>query len=213
MSGRNWTKREVAILRREYPHRSTARVARKLRRSVKAVYLRAHFEGLTKTAVYLSSDQSGRLSKLDQRGRAYRFQKGHKTWNKGLSVDIGGKETRFRKGHMPQTWRPVGSERIDSDGILWRKVNDTRDKAADWRPVHVLIWESAHGPLPRGRFVVFADRNRRNFAVSNLISVTRAENMQRNTCHRYPKAVARLIQLRGALNRQINKRERNGQHP
>jgi hypothetical protein len=32
--------------------------------------------------------------------------------------------------------------------------------------------------------------------------------MARNTLHRYPKPIAQAIQLRGALNRQINKRVR-----
>lgn len=199
------------ILRREYPHKPTTRVARKLRRSLSATYQRARIEGLSKSSAYLASVDSGRLRAMDARGRAYRFQKGHKTWNKGLSVDIGGKETRFQTGHRPQTWRPIGSERIDRDGILWRKVSDTRDKRADWKAVHVLVWEAEHGPLPVGKFVVFADRDRRNFDPSNLLAVTRAENMRRNTYHRYPKEVARLIQLRGALNRQINKRERHAQ--
>lgn len=208
MSGRDWTHREIAVLRRMYPDMPTPRIARRLRRSLTATYQRARIEGLSKSPKYLASVESGRLRAMDQRGRAYRFQKGHKTWNKGLSVDIGGKESRFTKGHRPQTWRPIGSERTDRDGILWRKVSDTGNKRADWQPVHVLIWEAANGPLQRGKFVVFADRNQKNFDPANLIAVTRAENMRRNTYHRYPKEIARLIQLRGVLNRQINKRER-----
>lgn len=208
---RKWTARELRRLRRDYPHMPTSRVARALRRSLTATYQRARILGLTKSAVYLASVESGRLSAMNPRGSAYRFQKGHKTWNKGLSVDIGGNGTRFTAGHRPQTWRPVGSERIDRDGILWRKVSDTRNKRADWQAVHVLTWEAINGPLPRGKFVVFADRNQRNFDPANLLAVTRAENMRRNTYHRYPKEVARLIQLRGALNRQINKRERDAQ--
>lgn len=205
----NWTTKQLTILRREYPHRHTERVARMVRHSLSATYQRALKEGLRKTAVYLAGIDSGRLSKLNQKGRAYRFQKGHKTWNKGLSVDIGGEATRFQAGHRPQTWRPIGSERIDRDGILWRKVSDTRDRRSDWKAVHVMIWEAEHGPLPAGKFVVFADRNQKNFDPSNLVAVTRSENMRRNTYHRYPKEVARLIQLRGALNRQIHKRERH----
>lgn len=210
MSGGRWTRRELTTLRRMYSDTPTNRIARRLRRSLSSTYQRARIEGLSKSAEYLASDVSGRLNKFSAAGRVYRFRKGHKTWNKGLSVDIGGKETRFSKGHRPQTWRPVGSERIDRDGILWRKVSDTR-KRTDWKAVHVMAWEALNGPLPRGKFVVFADRNQRNFAPSNLLAVTRAENMQRNTCHRYPKEIARLIQLRGALNRQINKRERHAE--
>lgn len=206
---RVWTKSELRLLRRQYPDRQTKQIAAALGRSLTATYQRALIEGLSKSVAYLASAASGRLSKLSETGRVYRFQKGHRTWNKGLSIDIGGKETRFTKGHMPQTWRPVGSERVDTDGILWRKVSDTRNRRSDWQAVHVLTWEATNEPLPRGKFVIFADRNRRNFEPANLLAVTRGENMQRNTCHRYPREVARLIQLRGALNRQINKRERS----
>jgi hypothetical protein len=159
----------------------------------------------------MSSESSGRLK--GERGSAYRFQFGHKTWNAGMKgLQIGGEQTRFTAGHRPQTWRPIGSERTDKDGILWRKVSDTRNRSADWKPVHVLIWESVNGPLPSGKFVVFADYNRSNFDPSNLLAVTRAENMHRNGLYsRYPKPIARLIQLRGALNRQIKKRERHAQ--
>lgn len=41
--------------------------------------------------------------------------------------------------------------------------------------------------------------------------ITRQELMKRNTLHRYPKPIAQLIQLRGALNRQINKRDRRAE--
>jgi len=209
VSGRRWTQRQLEILHLEYPNRSTAHVARRVGHTLSSTYQYARRLGLRKSAAYLASEASGQLRKGSQAGSAHRFTKGHQTWNKGLSVDIGGKETRFAKGHMPQTWRPLGSERIDTDGILWRKVSDTRNKRIDWQAVHVLIWEAANGPLPRGKFVIFADRNQRNFDPANLLAVTRAENMQRNTCHRYPKEVARLIQLKGALQRQINKRERS----
>lgn len=64
-----------------------------------------------------------------------------------------------------------------------------------------------NGPLPAGYIVVFADRNNRNFAPSNLEAVTRAENMRRNSyLTRYPKDVADLIRMRGVLNRKINNR-------
>jgi hypothetical protein len=34
--------------------------------------------------------------------------------------------------------------------------------------------------------------------------MSRAESMRRNSYHNYPKELAQLIQLRGALNRKIN---------
>lgn len=207
---RPWTQDELSTLRREYPHQPTASIAASLGRSSSSVYNAAFNLGLMKTAEYLASDHSGRVTKLTAGGNRHRFLKGHATWNKGMrGLDIGGKETRFPAGNMPHNHRPVGSERTDRDGILWRKVSDTRNKKADWRAVHVTRWEEVNGPLPADKIVVFADGNRSNFDPSNLLALTRPELMKRNTVHRYPKEIARLIQLRGALNRQINKRGRD----
>lgn len=43
--------------------------------------------------------------------------------------------------------------------------------------------------------------------IENLEKVTRAEHLRRNWHDRYPLAIKRMVQLRGALQRQINKRE------
>lgn len=209
---RPWTNAELTKLRREYPDRQTRPIARELSRSESSVYQRAVKLGLRKSASYLASPEAHRLNGVI--GGAHRFAKGHATWNKGASWTAGGKsaETRFRKGSRPQTWRPIGSERVDADGILWRKVSDTGDKKADWKAAHVLAWESVNGPLPVGKVVIFADGNRRNLDPGNLLALTRPELMHRNSCHtRYPKEICQLIQLRGAVNRQIRKRERNAE--
>lgn len=208
MGKHEWTTAELRTLDREYPRRSTAAVAEMLGLRLSQVYNMAFVRGLKKTPEYLASVESGRLRKLDERGRQHRFQPGHKTWNAGLKgIDIGGKETRFKRGNCPHNRRPIGSERLDKDGYLYRKVSDTRVKRIDWRAVHVIEWERANGPLPKGKFVIFADGNRSNFEPSNLIAVTRAELMERNTVQRFPTELRRVIQLRGALNRQIRKRQ------
>ena len=41
--------------------------------------------------------------------------------------------------------------------------------------------------------------------------ISRAENMKRNSYHRYGKEIASLVQLRGAINRQINKRSKKNE--
>lgn len=206
-----WTKSELLTLRRQYPDRPTILIAATLRRSLTSVYQRALIEGLHKSAAYLASDASGRLTKLTTAGRVHRFPKGQPAWNKGMKgLQIGGTATRFKAGNRPQTWRPIGSERVDKDGIRQRKISDTGDKRKDWAGLHVLMWEKANGPVPRGRILIFKDRNQAHLELENLELVTRAELMRRNSYHtRYPKEIARLIQLKGALQRQINKREQH----
>lgn len=187
-----WTAASIRKLRRLYPNTENAAIGKRLRRTWSAVQNMANKLGLKKTAGFRS-------------GPDCRFQKGMVPWNLGKTGYMGANSTTFRKGHRPQTWRPVGSERVNRYGVLARKVANP----GRWRPVKDLLWISANGRIPRGRFVVHKDRDRTNFKLSNLVLVNRVENMMRNTYHRYPKDIARLIQLRGALNRQINKRAGN----
>src|SRR5690606_20810484 len=129
------------------------------------------------------------------------------TWNKGKPHNPPGSEVgRFERGNKPWTWLPVGTERVEKDGILMRKVSDTGHRRKDWRPVHVLKWERYRGPVAEGHIVVFLNRDKRDFSIRNLACITRAENIQRNSVHRLPKELADLVQLVGALNRQINAR-------
>jgi hypothetical protein len=205
-----WTPEERAKLKALYADMTAEEVASELGRSVSSVRNQVFLLGLEKSDDFLASAKSGRIGKLLDRGFAHRFHKGFTPWNKGMKgLQIGGTETRFRKGHRPQTWRPVGSERVDKDGITLVKVSDTGVKKDDWRAVHVIAWEMVNGKLPRNKIVIFNDGNRDNFDPSNLIAVTRQELMQRNTVHRFPTELRRVIQLRGALNRQIRKRRQH----
>jgi hypothetical protein len=202
---RYWKQEEEANLREIYATTLTAELCAMFDRSIKCIYNKAVSMGLKKSPELIRAQAVERLT--GPKSVANRFQKGCATWNKGMKgLDIGGKETRFKPGNFPQTWKPIGSERIDSDGYVYRKVSDTRNKKVDWVMVHVLLWEQHNGPVPAGCAVVFKDGDKKNIDIENLECITRAELMRRNTVHRLPKELAELIQLRGALNRQINRR-------
>lgn len=211
---RRWTDSEIELLTRLYPDTPTAEIASKLGMSVKRVYSNAALLGLKKSDAYLASPAAYRLRSGDNVGASTRFQKGHTTWNKGMKgLDIGGKNTRFKPGHRSgkaqELYRPIGAERISKDGYLQRKVNDGMPLQKRWRGVHILVWEEANGPLPKGHAVVFKDGNKQHITLDNLELVTRGELMRRNSYHtNYPKEVAQLVQLRGAITRKINKRSK-----
>jgi hypothetical protein len=204
---RYWTRAETSRLRKLYPHHPTADVAKMLGRTLPATYGRAAQLGLAKTAAYLASPAAHRLDGV--KGMGTRFQKGHKTWNTGLHYKAGGRSklTRFKKGHIPRNWKAVGSTRINSEGYRDIKITDLGRGALDWRGLHRLNWIAVHGPIPKTHFLRFRDGDRLNAVVENLELVTRAEHLYRNYHGRYPLEVRRLVQLRGALNRQINRRE------
>ena len=141
-----------------------------------------------------------------------RFKSGHTPWNKGMKgLDIGGHATWFKKGHRGgkamYLYQPIGTERISKDGYLQRKINDDLPLQRRWRLVHLLVWEAANGPAPPNHAVVFKDGNKQNIVLDNLELISRAELMRRNSHHQYGPEVSKLVQLRGALTRQINKRK------
>lgn len=199
-SYRWWTQQEDERLTELYFDHKLADIAALMGRSISSVANRREKLGLERT-----EEQKARIG-------TGRFTKGHKTWNKGKKGWTPGgrsKETRFKPGQRSNTQRPIGAERNTIDGILLRKVSDTGHKLTDWRPVHVLTWEAEHGPVPDEHIVIFKDGDRRNFDISNLECITRAENMRRNSYHtNYPPEIVKLIQLRGVLTRKINKRSK-----
>lgn len=211
---RLWSKADDATLRRLYPDTSTSTLARQLRRSPAAVYVRANGMGLTKSAAYLAGPDSCRLRRGDGVGARFRFQKGHVPANKGLRRpgwapgDMS--RTQFvkgvRRGVAIKLYKSIGSERISKDGYLQRKVNDDLPLQRRWRGVHLILWEAAHGPLPKGHAITFRNGDKTDIRLDNLECITRRALMARNSVHNLPQPLAHTVQLLGALTRQIRKR-------
>lgn len=213
MSGKKWTSEEDADLRELYADTRTKVIAEKLGRTESSTFQRARNLGLKKSAAYLKTEASGRLS--GESSKAHRFPKGGAPWNKGMKgLNIGGEATRFKPGSRPHTWQPIGTEKLDKDGLLVRKVSDEGRRHERWKGLHVLTWEREKGLIPAGHIVVFKPGMKTNQAdeitIDRLECISRAENMRRNSYHNYPPEIAKAIQLIGAVNRQINKRAKDG---
>jgi hypothetical protein len=219
MNGRAWTEPELLRLRHFYPHIKTEYLAQVLGRALQTVYGKAMSLKLRKTPEYLASPDACRLRRDMQltRSVACRFRPGHVPANKGLrrpGYSPGRmRETQFKKGQMSgaaqRKWVPIGTEVTDDAGYLKRKVSDDHSKPSrfNWRYVHVLLWEAAHGPVPPGYALKFIDDNRGNVVLNNLCLVSRADLARLNVMwNRYPRALCEAIQLRGALNHRINRR-------
>jgi hypothetical protein len=216
VNGRAWSKSELRRLRHSYPRMKTESLARALGRPLSGVRSKANDLGLKKSPAYLGAMLRRVSTKLKESGRAHRFPKGHVPANKGLRRPGWApgrmRETQFKKGRQTQTWVPIGTEVIDDGGYLKRKVSDDRAKPSrfNWRHVHVLLWETAHGPVPPGYALKFIDDNRSNVVLNNLCLVSRADLARLNVMwNRYPRALCEVIQLRGALNRRINRRTKD----
>lgn len=209
-----WSDDDIALLTRLYPDTPTIDIAKQLGASIDRVYKKANSIGLRKSSEYMNSPAACRLRRGDNVGAASRFQKGHVTWNKGVKgIYIGGIATQFKPGRAPSeasNYKPIGSVRLSKDNYLECKVSDDQSvsPARRWIGMHRLVWEKVNGPIPAGHAVVFRKgmrtTNQHEITVDRLELISRADLMRRNTVHNYPPEIAKLVQLRGALIRQIN---------
>lgn len=210
MNGRPWTKEEQDILIALYPDHFACDIAERIGRGIRAVYARARKLGLYTSKEHMSI--VGREKSNHPRSVATRFKAGHIPANKGVKmppeVYAKVKPTMFRKGHMPINHRPVGTECVRGDGYTWVKVAEPNR----WRQKQRIIWEKHYGPIPKGYNVQFRNKDRKDFRLENLYIISRAEQMrnENSLIASYPKPLADIIRLKGVVNRQIHKAERNG---
>lgn len=214
---RRWTPIEEQLLRELYPDCTCAEVAALLGRSAASVYQAADRLDLTKSASFWVSDYSGRVQRGKQHPSmiAAQFKPGITSWNKGLNYQPGGRcaETQF-KPRQPEdsaNYRPIGSLRITRDGYLEQKMNDDPAlvPARRWVAVHRQVWEAAHGPIPAGHIVTFKPGCKTtelaSITIDKLECITRAEHARRNHPRSYSPELGRLVQLKGAITRQVNR--------
>lgn len=106
-------------------------------------------------------------------GRDTKFKKGQVAFNKGKSFYAGGKSilTQFKKGNIPANYKPIGSECITVDGYTKIKIGDPNK----WISKHIFLYEKAYGKVPKGSVIIFADGDKSNFNLDNLLCITRAQ--------------------------------------
>lgn len=208
-----WTDDERDTLRLRYPIERTEDIARDLGRSYQSVSSQAGLMGLRKTPEFMSAIAQVMSARAMAAGAKSQFKKGHVPWSAGKKGwKAGGRsaETRFKPGQPSRNWKPIGTEVKTEDGYWKRKVADDKTPGMgrrNWKFVHVLVWEEAHGPVPAGHCVWFKDGNRENTSLDNLELISRAEVARRNSIHRYGPEVESAIRLVGSVRRQITKRE------
>lgn len=109
-----------------------------------------------------------------------RFEKGHVPANKGKHPPTVGRmaETQFMKGHLPHNTKPIGYERINKDGYVEVKVKMRPSSPYcndNFIPKHRLLWEAENGPVPKGHKLIFADGDKTNISLDNLLLITDAQ--------------------------------------
>jgi transposase len=101
---------------------------------------------------------------------------------------------------------PAGKETVNSQGVTRVKISDN-----EWKPKHILIWEQINGKVPKGQCIIFADKNRFNFAPDNLIMVSKNELLRLNESMLYcqdkelTKTGIAIVKLQNALYKKSEK--------
>ena len=118
------------------------------------------------------------------------FKKGNVPLNKGKSwsewMPAASQEkcraTCFEKGEIhgaaAERLRDVDHESVREDGFVWVKVGDApaqtdAERMHRWKQRSHIVWETEHGPLPKGWNVIHADHDPTNDAPENLVAVPR----------------------------------------
>jgi hypothetical protein len=113
-------------------------------------------------------------------GRTGCFQPGAAPANKGQKMPYypNSAATRFKKGERRgvavKLYKPIGSERIDKNGYLERKIHDGMPLQSRWRAVHLVRWEAINGPLVKGFALKSLDGDKTNTDPANWTPIPRA---------------------------------------
>ncbi len=171
---RIFTEAQAAFIRRNIGKYNHTEIALRLNRRYRANF----------TGEQIHSFTANR--RIDS-GRTGYFPKGHVPWNAGTKGLMKPNSGNFKKGHIPANHRPIRSKRIDSkDGYVLIKVRERNPYTGTptrFKLKHVILWEKRHGPVPKGKIIIFRDGNKYNFRPENLVCISRSEHARLNQMH------------------------------
>lgn len=200
----NWTPEKDNTLRELFPATPSAQVAEVMGLTLSQVNCRAFVLGIKKNTEYKRSTQLKSIEQLMRKGVNYRFPKGNVPQNKGkkMSAELRSKcqHTFFTKGHKPHNTKYNGYERTNAEGYIEVRVGDKQ-----FIGKHRLLWEQANGPVPEGMCVIFADGDKTNFDLSNLVCVSRGDLAILNKQKKYGREIAENVLLLSKIKLKLKK--------
>ena len=210
----------IKKLKKRYPNEDTKELADELGLPIDRIYYIANKYGIKKSQEYLDNWRLSGRGRMIEHGKAHRFTKGHKSWNKDKSPkDYMPTEsyekiakTQFKKGGNPPNTKYDGAItlRHDKSGQNYYYI---RLAKAKWIPLHVKIYQDAYGPIPKKHIIVFKDRNTLNVTLENLECITRIQHMHRNSLHRLTPEIKQTIRVLTKLKKTIKNGKKQDQRP
>jgi hypothetical protein len=118
------------------------------------------------------------------------FTKNSNPWNKGLTLN-----PDLKQYQMPG----FGRIRKNRNGYLevWHQ--------GKFQVLSHIIWEKHHGkPVPHGMTLRYADGNKDNVDINNLVLTSRSEVIREHSFSNYPKEIREVHLINKEINRIIN---------
>ena len=85
--------------------------------------------------------------------------------------------TEYKQGQDAHNKLPVGSVRIRRESYTGRLIAWVKTAEPNvWRKRCRVVWESVHGPIPRGIIIHHVDRDPTNDSLDNLMALTRRQH-------------------------------------
>lgn len=129
-------------------------------------FLKQHSYGINTKELTNKFNKAFSLNKTQSAIRA--FKKDHNLKN--------GLDTTFKKGNISHNKKNIGSERLTKDGYILIKTAEPNI----WSLKHRVIYEKAHGKIPCNCKLIFADQNKFNLSLNNLIVINNSTELIMN---------------------------------
>lgn len=197
-----WTEEQIKILVDNYHDHDVNELSEMIGRNRQSVNNKAFQMRLKKTPEHIKKMLNKSIDLMVKKGTVTAFKKGNKPWNKGTKGVMKANKASYKKGKIPKSYHEPGTISINKEGYKIQKLEDGR-----WVRTQVLAWEKVHGPIPEGYILRLKNKDIDCVDVNNMFLVTRSENLELNTVHRYPKELINTIKLLNKLKKKTNEKQ------
>lgn len=209
---RTWSKSDLKLLKEKYTDTPMQELMELFGCSSRAIYGQCFAIGAKRSPEFIANNLGFKPG--SEVGKDLRFKKGIVAFNAGkkqheyMSEEAIAKTlaTRFKPGHKPHNTK-CGNNHIsirnDKRGVPQKFI-----KLADgvWVYLSRYNWEQNFGPIPEGHVIAFKDRDTLNCEPHNLMCLSKAENMRRNSYHNnYTEEMKEVVVMRAKITRRVKK--------
>ncbi len=201
-----WTPEEDEILQRLFPTHSNKQIGDLIGRAKDAVSKRAMLLGITKPR---GTRRIGHYSKWSsEQVTALKSMYAQKMDHADIATELGRTLVSVQQKLFSlrliskERFAPIGFERVNSSGLLLRKISNSGTKSQNWKRVDVIEWEAAFGPIPEG-YTLFVANKYLPRTLNNMRLVRKDELWAAITGYHMPPETKELVSLKRQLEREV----------